>query len=126
MGSVVGTEIAAIAATANTNRDGTGTLATIFTAPTLGSRIESIFFKATGVTTAGMLRLYIDNGTIKVLRLEIPVDAVASPSGTVETWDKEWIFGDESPLWLPASATLKAAPHNAEAFVATTTAVDFT
>ena len=52
--------------TANTNRDGTGTLGVAFTAtPTKNgiSRIDKIVLNATGTTTAGMLRLFITKGT---------------------------------------------------------------
>lgn len=119
-----GSEIAAIAATANTARDGSGTVATILTAGSGGTRVERIKFKATGTTTAGMLRLYADNGTIKTLLEEIPVSAI-TPSATIETWEGEILFGDAEPLVLPTGWTLKAAPHNAEAFVALVVAGDF-
>ena len=38
--------------TANAARDGTGTIGTIFSAGTSGSRIDAINLKATGTTTA--------------------------------------------------------------------------
>ncbi|NBX74718.1 MAG: hypothetical protein EBQ89_10555, partial [Alphaproteobacteria bacterium] len=49
--------------TANTNRDGTGTLGTVVTAGASGSRIEEIVIEATGTTTAGMIRLFLNDGT---------------------------------------------------------------
>ena len=52
--------------TANTGRDGTGALAVAFTAtPTKRavSRIDRVVLEASGVTTAGMLRLFITKGT---------------------------------------------------------------
>ena len=69
--------------TANTNRDGTGTIATVFTASTSsttspggGSRIDKVVVKALQTTTAGMVRLYTHDGTSAALLTEIPVAPV--------------------------------------------------
>lgn len=48
--------------TANTNRDGTGTLGTVLVAGTSGTRIDKIQITATGTTTAGMVRLFVTKG----------------------------------------------------------------
>lgn len=47
---------------ANTNRDGTGTLATAFVAGPNGARVDRIDVQATATTTAGMVRAYIGQG----------------------------------------------------------------
>lgn len=119
-----GSEAAAIAATANTNRDGTGTVSTVFTAGASGSKVERLKLKATGTTTAGMLRVFLHNGTAFFLFEEVPVTAI-TPSATVETWEGELLFDDDAPLILPTSWTIRVSTHNAEAFVAVTVAGDF-
>lgn len=48
---------------ANTNFDGTGTVATVFTASTNGSRIEKIKLKHLGTNVATVIRLFINNGS---------------------------------------------------------------
>lgn len=97
---------------ANTNRDGTGTLVSVVTATPNGSRIERIRIQATVTTTAGMVRLFLFDGTNNRLYMEIPVTA-ATPSGTVAAFSYE---GAVSDLVLPTGWILKAAPHNAETF----------
>jgi len=100
-------------AAANTNRDGTGTIVDILTAATLGSLIEFIEIIAAGTTTAGMIRLYLSDGTTTRLWREIPVQAV-TPSATVPVWSYR-IPADEipplAPLWK-----LRASTHNVENF----------
>jgi hypothetical protein len=48
--------------TANTNLDGTGTLAIIAAAGATGTRIDGLLIKATGTTTAGMIRFFLTKG----------------------------------------------------------------
>lgn len=115
-------------ASANTNRDGTGTIATLITARVPGSRIERVNFNAVATTTAGMIRIFKrDSGltfnadgsvasyTAPTWRLvtEVPVSAI-TPSGTVAAW---------SGFWLPTNGynlapfeQLGVSTHNAEAF----------
>ena len=51
--------------TANTAKDGTGTVVTIFTADaTNGSRIDSIIVRALGTNVATVLRVFINNGSV--------------------------------------------------------------
>lgn len=51
-------------ATANTAKDGTGTVVTIFTADsTNGGFVEKIKARATGTNTASVLRVFINNGS---------------------------------------------------------------
>ncbi len=100
-------------ATANTNRDGTGTLGTGITGGTNGTRIIRIEAVATGTTTAGMVRVYIDNLTNVRLIEEIPVTAI-TPSASVEVF-KGSIVPTE-PLVMPSGYILKFSTHNAETF----------
>lgn len=119
---------AARISTANTNRDGTGTLATLLTGGASGTRIERVNVKAISTTTAGVVRLYIaDNQGTPNIRLvaELLVTAI-TPSTTVKTWEGELVRTDGQPLFLiPAGWTLRASTHNAESFDALVTAGDF-
>jgi hypothetical protein len=98
--------------TANTNRDGTGTIATILTAGASGSRVDDITVIATGTTTAGMVRLFVNDGTNTRLWLEIPVTA-ATPSGTVQAFTATLL---NQALLLPSGYSLRASTNNAETF----------
>lgn len=103
---------------ANTNRDGTGTIDTIFTAGASGSRIDAINIKATGTTTAGMIRLFIHDGTNARLLTEVPVVAL-TPSGTLPSWEAQLNTNTMTqvlPLVLPTGYSLRAATNNAETF----------
>lgn len=104
--------------TANTNRDGTGTIGTVFTAGSSGSRIDAIDIKATGTTTSGMIRLFIHNGTTAYLLTEVPVIAV-TPSGTLPAWEVQLNTNSMSqvlPILLPTGYSLRASTNNAETF----------
>ena len=104
--------------TANTARDGTGTIATIFTAGANGSRIDAIDIKAVGTTTAGMIRLFIHDGTNARLLTEIPVTAL-TPSATLPSWEAQLNTNSMSqvlPIILPTNYSLRASTNNAETF----------
>ena len=68
--------------TANANRDGTGTLGTVATGGSNGTLIQLVRYQAAVTTTAGMIRLFIDDGSNTRLLHEMPVSAVTA-SGTV-------------------------------------------
>lgn len=107
-------------ATANTARDGTGTLGTIFTAGASGSRIDSIVIQASATTTAGMVRLFIHDGTTARLYDEVPVFAV-TPATSVPAWsvalgNNAPLSTGRYPLMLPTGYSLRAATNNAETF----------
>lgn len=99
--------------TANTARDGTGTMGTVITGATNGTRINRVDIKAIVTTTAGMIRLFIHDGTNARLIKEISVSAL-TPSGTVQAFSAEWV--PEEPLVLPSGYSLRASTHNAETF----------
>lgn len=104
-------------ATANTNRDGTGTLGDVVTGGTNGTRIDKIVIEAIGTTTAGMVRLYINDGTNTRLWQEVMVAAL-TPSGTVQAFRALILTPDpQSPLLvLPVSYVLRASTVAAESF----------
>lgn len=49
--------------TANTAKDGTGTVVTVFTAGTNGSRVDQIKVRALGTNVATVMRFFINNGS---------------------------------------------------------------
>jgi hypothetical protein len=107
---------------ANTNRDGTGTIVPVLSAGTSGSRIDDIVITATGTTTAGMVRLFLHDGTNARLLREVPVSAI-TPSATVQAFTASL---PNLALVLAPGWSLRASTHNAEAFnVAVTRAADF-
>lgn len=98
--------------TANTNRDGSGTIGTIFTADaTDGSELERVDICAIGTTTAGVVRLYVHNGSAAFLWKEILVGAI-TPSASVAVFTRSI----REKLILPAGWSLRASTHNAESF----------
>lgn len=100
--------------TANTNRDGTGTLGSVKTGSTEGSRISKITIKATGTTTAGVVRLFIDDGASNIRMLKEVLVGAITPSGTVAAFIDETLYSEG--LILPSGYILKAGTHNAETF----------
>lgn len=103
---------------ANTNLDGTGTIVTVFSAGASGSRIDAINLKAVATTTAGMIRLFIHDGTNARLLTELPVTAI-TPSGTLPSWEAQLNTNTMTqvlPLVLPTGYSLRAATNNAETF----------
>lgn len=102
---------------ANANRDGTGTIVDVTGAsPAAGRRVQQIVVQATATTTAGMVRLFLHDGTNNRLWREVPVTA-ATPSATVQAFRAVLdlvALGEE--LQLPNGWSLRAATHNAEAF----------
>lgn len=100
-------------AAANTNRDGTGTIVTVFTAGANGSRVDKLRINAKSSTTAGVIRIFIHDGTNYALWKEVLVTA-ATPSTSVETfsWEQELTY----PILLPSGYSIRASTHNAETF----------
>lgn len=108
--------------TANTNRNGTGTIGTVMTGATNGTRIDDIYIVATGTTTAGVVRLFISDGTNIRLWQEILVSAI-TPSTTVQVWSYTLL---NQALILESGWSLQASTNNAETFnVIVTRAGDF-
>lgn len=98
---------------ANTNRDGSGTIVDVVSGGSIGSRIDKVRAVASGTVTAGVIRLYLYDGTNTYLIKEIVV-AATTPSTTQEVWSGEW---DCDGLVLPSNTwKLRASTHNAEAF----------
>ena len=108
--------------TANTNRNGTGAIVTVFTAGASGSRIDDISIDAVATTTAGVVRLFINDGTTSYLFQEILVTAT-TPSTTVAVWSTTLL---NQALVIPTGWSLRASTNNTETFnILVTRAGDF-
>lgn len=116
----------ALISTANTNRDGSGTMVEIASGSTYGTRISYIRIKATGTTTAGMIRFFhyqVSGPGATNLIIEVPVDAIV-PSGSVASFEalvdlEYYTSGQQSGLILAVDEELYVATNNAEEFAIT-------
>jgi hypothetical protein len=109
--------------TANTSRDGTGTIVTVATGPAsaagsgVGKRINRVVVHATGTTTAGVIRFFVslDSGTTNRLILERLVPAITPSTSTVAFRSE---IGELVGMILPGggAAMIRASTNNAETF----------
>jgi hypothetical protein len=107
---------------ANTARNGTGTIVTVFTAGASGSRIDDIYITATGTATAGVVRLFLNDGTNTYLWKENLVTAT-TPSTTVAVFQAVLL---NQALVLQSGWSLRASTNNSETFnIQVTRAGDF-
>jgi hypothetical protein len=104
----------ALISTANTNLDGTGTIATVLTAASNGTLIRTITIKAIGSTTQGMVRLYVEDsgGTNTDIVAEVKIPAII-PSGTRQAFSTVL----EVDYVMKNTYKLRASTQNAESFV---------
>lgn len=99
---------------ANTNRDGTGVIQHVFTAGAGGAQLDSVRIKATGSTTAGMVRLFVSAGKTWSLLDEVLVTAI-TPGAAVKAFC--YVYEDErGPLTFAPGERVGVSSHNAEAF----------
>ena len=111
--------------TANTNRDGTGTITSVATGVAAGTKVFEVVVQATATTTAGMVRLFLstDSGSTWKLFDEVAI-AAATPSATVKGQRVSTTYAN---LILANSSTvIGASTHNAEAFNVVVLAGDLT
>lgn len=103
---------------------GTGIMTTIASGNNFGTRIELINIIATGTTTAGMVRLFIDNSKTNGfypntgIRLwkETPITATVA-SSSAQAFTNELVRTDGRPLLiLPSGIILSATAEKAEGF----------
>jgi hypothetical protein len=102
----------ATVSTANTNLNGSGTLATVLSAGTGGTKIIEVTVQAAGTVTSGMVRLFVFDGTTNYLFDEIPVSA-AIPSASSTAYRTYRIYDN---FVLPSGYSLRASTSNAETF----------
>lgn len=100
---------------ANTNQDGTGTVATFFTAgATNGSKVERVFFQHLGTNVATVIRVFINNGSSSTVAANnFLVYEVA-----LAAWTASQIASSTSAVWyanliLPAGYKLNVTTGTA-------------
>ena len=113
----------AMTATANTSRTTFTTGTDLYTAGTNGSLVERIKFEATATTTAGVLRVWIHDGSTYFMVDEILVTAI-TPSSTIAAFTSVWT-PPGGYLLLPNGYKISATTHNAESFNALTMGGEF-
>lgn len=108
---------------ANPNLDGTGTVVSLIQASTVGSgwlgeKIGKMHLKATGSTTPGMLRLFIQNsaGTVTTLFSEIQVPAV-TPTTISPSFERIVMYNN---FFLQTGYKIMGSTENAQSFGAVT------
>lgn len=92
----------------------------IFAAGSSGSRIDSVFIKATTTTTAGQVRLIIHNGSTAYAIREVSVTAI-TPSGATSSFEAQVALG----IVIPTGYKLQANTLVGEAFTVTAFGGDF-
>ncbi|MCA0430438.1 MAG: hypothetical protein LCH32_08040 [Bacteroidetes bacterium] len=105
---------------ANPNLDGTGTFAAVVTGASNGTLIKKVYIKAIGATTEGMVRLFLDNGTTKLLLHEVDVPAITN-TGVAPSFEAEL----ELNFTLKAGFIIQASTQNAETFNVIAEAMDW-
>ena len=92
--------------TANTNRDGTGTIADILTGVAAGTRIDRLVLQATGDPADSVVTLFLHDGTSYRLFDEVDLGNPAAASTTVAGYRIEKPYTD---LVLPSASWKLAA-----------------
>jgi hypothetical protein len=110
-------------ATANTQRTGSGTIGTLIIGAANGTRVDDIYITATGTTTAGVVRLFVcDGSALPRLWQELLVTAV-TPSTTQAVWSYSLL---NQALLLKSGWYIAASTEKTETFnVIATRAGDF-
>ncbi|HWY13299.1 MAG TPA: hypothetical protein VN026_18350 [Bacteroidia bacterium] len=111
----------ALLATGNSALDGSGTVYTVLTAASNGTRIARVTIQGRGTTTRGMIRFFIgDNSTFTRIIDEVDVPARIQ-SGTQDCWsityDTDWC--------LKSGYILVATTENTENFCVIAEGLDY-
>jgi len=93
--------------TANTARDGTGTIGTLLTADGNGYLVTRLDVTAAGTTSAGLVTVFLHDGSNYRLFTEITVSAV-TPSTTLAAATAYWTASG-SGLYLPSGWSIRVA-----------------
>lgn len=98
--------------TTNTNRDGTGTIVTILTGASTGTRINEIVIKSTNDPADSVLTLFIHDGTTAWLFDEVDLGNPAAATATLPSYRSVLTYNN---LILPSTswslrAAISAAP----------------
>lgn len=112
-----------IVSTANSNLDGTGTLASLPIGAGSGTIVYRMIIKAQGTTTEGMIRLFhYGVGTIRLFK-EISIPAI-----TQSALDQTTIIVIEEPFYMLSHSQyhLKVSTEKAETFIVIAEYMSFT
>jgi hypothetical protein len=87
--------------TANTNRDGTGTIVDIITGASTGTKILEVVVQATGDPADSIVTLFLYDGSAYRLFAEVDIDNPAAASATVSGYRSSVRFDN---LILPSAS----------------------
>ena len=115
----------ALLSAANTSRAGSGTIVDLLSAGASGQLVNRVDVTAIGTTTAGVIRLFLHNGTSYFMFEEILVTAI-TPSTSVAVWSGASAkITPAKPFLVPTGWKLAASTHNSESFNATVNGGDY-
>ena len=106
----------ALLTTADTSLTAPTTVGTVFTAGSSGSRIDYIDIQGVATTAAGLINLFIFDGTTYFLWQQIPVQAVTS-STTLPAFSVVLSSNSNAnimPLTIPTGFSLRATTSTAQ------------
>jgi hypothetical protein len=117
--------VSAVLSAANTNRDGTGTVVTILTAVSAGTKITQIELTAGGTTASGgAVRLFLYDGSNYRLWREVIVPAVTpSASSGIPVWTTTILTPN---LVLKSGYSLRGSTEKADTINVHVAAADLT
>lgn len=101
-----------VISTSNNNFDGTGTVVTVMSAGSSGTKVNEIAVQAAGTVTAGVVRIFINNGTTNFLFDEFQITATM-PSSSVTAYRSYKAYEN---LVLPTGYSIRASTSNSESF----------
>jgi hypothetical protein len=101
------------AVTANSGRDGSGTLADVFSGGANGSVLVGVAVQAIGTVSDGMVRLFHYDGSNNRLLAEIEVTAT-TPSASAAAFEAVW--APTFPVVIPSGGKLKASTETGDDF----------
>ena len=102
--------------TANTAKDGTGTVTTVYTAGSNGSRVEKITVNHLGTNVQTVLRIFVNNGTTNAT----PANNTLRKEMTIQSWTLSETVGQQETV-IPLDIAL-AAGYKLNVTIGTTVA----
>lgn len=99
---------------ANTNKDGTGTVATVFLAGSNGSKIERVFLQHLGTNVQTVIRFFLNNGSTNTVAANNSLVHEVS----LAAWTNDETLSSTSTIWysnivLPAGYKLNVTTGTA-------------
>src|SRR5205807_8636071 len=98
---------------ANANLDGTGTVVFLIGGAGNGTLVETINIKATGNTTRGMVRLFLQDAEPTFTKLIAEIDI---PEKTTSSVDEAFSITLQTDFMLKSGYNIAASTQNAETF----------